>query len=602
MKRMAATLAILACSTSSLLGQAPVVLHNGWQLQSSAKVGTDGAGISSSSYRPTDWHRAAVPSTVVGTMVEDSVFRDPFFGMNLRGLQGMNYAIGRIFVHLAMAPESPYAVPWWYRTTFRVPATMNGKRVTLHLDGVNYRANVWLNGHRIADSTQIVGTYRRHELDVTDQVKRSGTDVLAIEIFAPLPADLQTTWVDWNPSPPDKDMGMWQPAYLTASGDVVVRYPEVISRVDSIAPHAAQLTVVTGLRNLSSHAVTGTLRGRIGSISFTRSITLAAHDSALVSFAPDSFPQLRVSRPHLWWPAELGSPELSTLSLQFLANGRVSDRQNLRFGIREVTAEWTPKGARLFRINGKRILIRGGGWAPDIFFRQQPDRQDAQLQYALDMHLNTLRLEGNYEDDRFFQRTDSLGILVMTGWVCCSAWEEWSKWGPEQLAVSSTVVARSGPPAARACERFRVAERQRRPSAGGCRAGVSRCRKAGSLAESDHFVCQCQGDKGYREKRREDDRALQGLGPTVVLDAGQHKRWSVGVQHGDESGCCSPADREHSQDDSSGGHQASARQRVRAITRRAGSSRSCSIASIPRFPVDMGHRRMSRITRLRPSS
>jgi len=134
----------------------------------------------------------------------------------------------------------------------------------------------------------------------------------------------------------------------------------------------------------------------------------------------------------------MGKPDLYTLTLEFLSGGRVSDRQNLRFGIREVTSETTPKGGRLFRVNGRRILIRGGGWAPDMFFRPQPERQDAQIRYALDMRLNTLRLEGNYENDRFFHQTDSVGILVMTGWVCCSAWEEWTKWGPEQHAVAGS--------------------------------------------------------------------------------------------------------------------------------------------------------------------
>ena len=426
----------LAIATSAT-AQERLMLHDGWQIQSSAKVGTDGATISTITYRPTDWYRSTVPSTVVGSLVEDSIYRDPFFGMNLREIPGTTFPIGANFVHTAMDPQSPYAVPWWCRTTFRVPATMRGKRVTLNFDGINYRANVWLNGHRLADSTAVAGTYRRYEFDVTDVVSRSGANALAVEVFAPTPPDLQTTWVDWNPSPPDKDMGVWQPAYLSASGDVVVRYPEVVSRVDTATLRSADLTVVTGLRNLTSSSVSGTLRGRIGSVAFSKPVTLAANDSALVRFTPDSFPQLRFTNPRLWWPLELGKPELYTLSLEFVNDGRVSDRQNLRFGIREITSESTPKGGRLFRVNGRRILIRGGGWAPDMFFRPQPERQDAQLRYALDLHLNTLRLEGNYENDRFFHQTDSLGILVMTGWVCCDAWEEWPKWGPEQHSIAA---------------------------------------------------------------------------------------------------------------------------------------------------------------------
>jgi exo-1,4-beta-D-glucosaminidase len=268
-------------------------------------------------------------------------------------------------------------------------------------------------------------------------VSFDAANALAVEVFAPTRSDLQTTWVDWNPTPPDKNMGLWQPVYLTASGDVVVRYPVVVSRVDTATLRSAELTVATELRNLTSHPVTGTLRGRIGDIVFNRSVTLAPRDSTLVRFTSDSFPQLRIANPRLWWPVELGTPQSYDLALEFVTGGSVSDRHHIRFGIREITSESTAKGGRLFRVNGRRILIRGAGWAPDLFFREQPERQDAQLRYALDLHLNTIRLEGNYENDRFWQKTDSLGILVMTGWVCCSAWEEWAKWKPEQYTVSA---------------------------------------------------------------------------------------------------------------------------------------------------------------------
>jgi len=429
--------AFLLLVNAAATAQERVTLHNDWLIQSSAKVGIDGAAISSTSYQPTDWYKATVPSTVVGALVENGTFRDPFFGMNMRLLPGTTFPIGANFVHTDMDPGSPYGVPWWYRTTFRVPVSMRGRRIRLNFDGINYRANVWLNGRRLADSSAIAGTYRRYEFDVTAAINRNGFNALAVEVFAPKPIDLQTTWVDWNPSPPDKDMGLWQPVYLSASGDVVVRYPMVASRVDTSTLHNADLTVVTDLKNLTPRSVSGTLRGRIGGVVFSKPVTLAANDSALVRFTPDSFPQLRFANPRLWWPLELGKPDLYTLALEFVSGGRVSDAQHLRFGIREITSESTPKGGRLFRVNGRRILIRGGGWAPDMFFRPQPERQEAQLRYALDMHLNTIRLEGNYENDRFWHQTDSLGILVMTGWVCCSAWEEWPKWGPEQRTVAA---------------------------------------------------------------------------------------------------------------------------------------------------------------------
>ncbi len=320
MKRISAVLALLVWTAGSARAQEQQMLHDGWMIQSSAKVGVDGATLSSTTYRPTDWYRATVPSTVVGTLVDDSLYRDPFVGMNLRELPGTTFLIGANFVHTAMDPQSPYAVPWWYRTTFRVPATMRGKRVTLHFDGINYRANIWLNGRRLADSTAVVGTYRRYEFDITDAIKGGAEK-----------PDLQTTWVDWNPSPPDKNMGLWQPVLVSASGDVTIRYPEIVSHVDTATLRSADLTVVTELRNLTAQSVSGTLRGRIGSVAFSKPVTLASHDSALVRFSPDSFPQLRFANPRLWWPTELGKPELYDLSLEFVSGGRVSDRQNLRF-------------------------------------------------------------------------------------------------------------------------------------------------------------------------------------------------------------------------------------------------------------------------------
>jgi len=315
MKRISAVIYLLLWAAGAARAQERQMLHDGWLLQSSASVGVDGATISSAGYHPTGWYRATVPSTVVGALVDDGVYPDPFFGMNLRALPGMTYPIGENFVHTLMAPESPFAVAWWYRTNFRVSTAMRGRRLTLHFDGINYRGNTWLNGRRIADSSVVVGTYRRYELDITEAVKSFGPNVLAVEVFAPTPPDLQTTWVDWNPSPPDKNMGLWQPAYLTASGDVVVRYPVVVSRVDTATLRSAELTVATDLRNLAPRPVTGTLRGRIGNVAFSRIVTLAANDSALVRFTPDNFPQLRFANPRLWWPAELGSgkPELYDL-------------------------------------------------------------------------------------------------------------------------------------------------------------------------------------------------------------------------------------------------------------------------------------------------
>src|SRR4029079_15259978 len=122
----------------------------------------------------------------------------------------------------------------------------------------NYRANVWLNGRQIGDAKQVAGTFRIHEFDVTAAANPDAPSVLAVEVFPPTPTDLAWTWVDWNPAPPDKNMGLWRGVALTASGDVDVRHALVTSHVTADLARA-DLTVSAELRNLTTHVVDGTL-------------------------------------------------------------------------------------------------------------------------------------------------------------------------------------------------------------------------------------------------------------------------------------------------------------------------------------------------------
>ena len=421
-------------------GNGALVLDRGWQIQSSAKVPEKGDAISSaclSSLRVV--YATSVPATVLAALVENKLYPDPFVGMNLRSIPGTSYPIGRIFSSLPMPDDSPFRVPWWYRTSFTVPAAMRGKRLSLHFDGINYRANVWLNGRQIATSAQVAGTFRLYEFDVSELAKIGEANALAVEIFPPQPDDLAWTWVDWNPGPPDKNMGLWRPVSITASGDVTVRHPMVVSRVVATSSSTrADLTISTELHNLSSRATQGTLRGRIETIAFERRVELAPGETRTVKFTPEDFAALHLTSPRLWWPAEMGTPNLYRLDLEFAQSPAVvSDRAALRFGIREITSEVAATGGRQFFVNGRPILIRGGGWAPDMLLRASPDRQDAELRYVRDLHLNTIRLEGKLEDEHFFDLTDKYGVLVLAGWSCCDQWEKWSAWKPEHHAIAS---------------------------------------------------------------------------------------------------------------------------------------------------------------------
>ena len=115
-----------------------------------------------------------------------------------------------------------------------------------------------------------------------------------------------------------------------------------------------------------------------------------------------------------------GAQNLYDLEMEFTADGRVSDRQTTRFGIREITSELDNQNHRLFKVNGRNVLIRGGGWASDMFLRFMPDRLRTEFQYVKDMNLNAIRLEGQLQPDYFFDLADENGILIIAGWCCCS--------------------------------------------------------------------------------------------------------------------------------------------------------------------------------------
>jgi len=415
---------------------ATLVLKNNWAIQSSAYVHENGPVLSSAGFRPHGWYPATVPSTVINALVHNQVYADPYAGMNLRDIAGTTYPIAFNFSNLSMPPESPFRHSWWYRTEFDVPAAWRGKTVWLKFDAINYRANVWLNGKPIAAASKMAGAWRVFEFDVTRAVEPGRANALAVEVIAPERDELAITFVDWYPQPADKNMGLWRAVRLMATGPVSVRHPQVITKLNLPATDAAQLTVTAELQNASAQPVQGTLKGTIEQVEFSQPVELAANETRVVRFTPAKFAQLKIANPRLWWPAQVGEQNLYGLKLEFETGGTVSAEASIRFGIREITSVIDDQKHRVFKINGKNILIRGGGYAFDMLLNSTPEKQEAELKYVRDMNLNAVRMEGKLEDDHFFDLTDQMGILVFAGWCCCDSWEKWKDWKPENRTVA----------------------------------------------------------------------------------------------------------------------------------------------------------------------
>src|SRR6266851_364013 len=429
--------------------QAPIpseralVLRDGWSLQSSGKVDKPGEVISRPAFQPTGWYSVTVPTTVVSALVKHKLYPDPDFGMNLRSIPGVTYPIGANFSNIAMEQDSPFMVPWWYRKEFVLPEAYKGKSIWLDFGGINYRANIWLNGKQIASKKDVAGAWRSYEFNITDAALPGKQNVLAVEVFSPTEKDLAITFVDWYPAPPDKNMGLFRDVGIRTSGPVAVRFPTVVSKVD--ADHKAHLTVTALVKNGTNQPVEGVLKGRIEKTEFSQEVELGPNEQKDVTFDPTQVSQLNTDHPRLWWPAQMGKPELYKLQFSFFVNrlgnasingSPLSDGTESQFGIREITSELNANGRRTFSINGKRILIRGGGWSPDMMLRENSQRLRYELNYVQDMGLNTIRLEGKLESKEFFELADERGILVMAGWCCCDHWEHWPNWKPEDYVIA----------------------------------------------------------------------------------------------------------------------------------------------------------------------
>jgi len=413
-----------------------LALSEHWSLQSSCKVEPKGEVLSTPKFQPRGWYDVSVPTTVFAALVKHKVYPDPGFGMNLRSVPGVTYPIGANFSNIPMQPDSPYLVPWWYRKEFVLPASYRGKSIWLHFGGINYRANIWLNGKQIANTDEVAGAWRTYEFNISDVARLGAANTLAVEVYSPTETDLAITFVDWNPAPPDKNMGLFRGVEIRTSGPVALRYPTVISKVDSPANDSAHLTVTALVKNASARSVKGILKGKIEKIEFSQEVELGPSESNNVSFTPEQFSQLNMDHPRLWWPAQMGKPELYGLSMEFDIGGKVSDSSETKFGIRQFDSQVLAYNQRLFTINGKRILIRGGGWSPDMMLREDPQRLRDEFRYVQDMGLNTIRLEGKLETEEFLELADRSGILLMAGWCCCDHWEHWANWKPQDFKIS----------------------------------------------------------------------------------------------------------------------------------------------------------------------
>lgn len=419
----------------------------GWTVQSSAVATQSGAQISAPGFSTAGWlpvsnDDAGAPGTEIEALAQNG--RCPgatalqpvnlstdspssvFFGSNMKSCYGFMSAIGADTV-----PE--FDVPWWWRTDF-TPGLAAGQVATLIVNGVVGAATVWVNGQQVATSATVTGAYTRFSFNVTSLIQ-PGTNSLAIEITPNNPSTMFTLDdVDWNQIPPDNNTGIQFPVQLAVDGALSDGNARVVQ--DNAADlSTSALTVKTDITNNTAAAQAGVVTATITPpgggtpVSVTQNVTVPASSTQTVTFAPAQYPGLTITSPRVWWPYQLGAQPLYTLATSVAQNSAVLNSTSETFGIRNVTSYLTgsstaePQGARAFKINGVPVVIRGGGFAPDIFLHYSAADIARQLALMKNMGINTIRLEGHIMPADFFEQADAAGLLINAGFQCCDAWE-----------------------------------------------------------------------------------------------------------------------------------------------------------------------------------
>ena len=437
-----------------------------FELQSSTLIDASGEKISSPDYHSNVyWFPVKVPSTVLTGLVANRIYPDPYAGMNNMLIPDASdefnktYNLGQ-YSHLPNT-TNPWKKPYWYRTSFKVPATDNGRHFQLIFKGINYRAAVWLNGQPIADSTRMAGMFAEYSFDVSKIIKTSGENILAVKIypldFPGLPAQEQLKalgdffenggptgdigknvtmlcsvgW-DWMPPVRDRNMGIWQPVFLRTSGDVTIMQPHLITDLPNLPDTSvARLSLNLALTNHGANTAKGTLKMTVRPENFTgqtiqisKEVTIAPGVNTTVDLNAGNTAQLLINQPKLWWPNGYGKANLYRIRLQYELNGVLSDDTTFAFGIRTVSSkavEVANKSLRRdFYVNGKRVHLTGGAWVPDMMLNRDSIGYDHEMHLYRNANINLVRIWGGgiTPQDVFWDLADRYGLMVWSDfWV-----------------------------------------------------------------------------------------------------------------------------------------------------------------------------------------
>ncbi|MCK3683607.1 glycoside hydrolase family 2 TIM barrel-domain containing protein [Maribellus sp. YY47] len=433
-KRFFTLLLLIGLAFSSFAQKSEIILNSNWKAKRAGEVTVDGTIISSSDFKLFDWLDATVPGTVLTTLLNNNKVPDPFFGMNNELIPDI-YEVG-----------SEYYT-FWFLNNFELPPLKPGQQVWLKFRGINYSANIFLNGKRVNTDTHR-GMFLRQKYLITPFLNESGTNRLTVIVEPPNPVgeanggqggdgtiarsvtQQYTPGWDWVCSVPDRNTGIWDQVALEITGSVDIRNPFVRSRVPGKRlpgekQKPAFLNISTELFNASNTKQEGVLIAHIGDQKSEQKVSINPGEITEITF-----PEIKINSPKLWWPNGMGEQNLYNLKLEFKQNTSISDTESTDFGVRETTDYFDKEvGGRVFLVNGQKVFIKGGNWiSSDLLLRHTPERYDAEVRMHAQMNMNMIRVWGGSITERpeFYNACDKYGILVWQDlWItgdCNGCW------------------------------------------------------------------------------------------------------------------------------------------------------------------------------------
>lgn len=416
------------------------LIHSDWYARKANEVKMDGNRLSAAPLDKTGWLPARVPGTVLTTLLENHMYPAPEFGLNNNLIPDI-HEVGNDFY------------TYWFTRQFTINNLPEGRNVWLNFRGINYKAEIFLNGKRINRNTH-EGMFLRKTFNITPYLRTDAPNVLAVLVYPPTHAGnpnggqggdgqiarnntMQYTpgW-DWIQPVRDRNTGIWDEVSITTTGPVCLSSPYVVTKVPGVrdpetkTQREAFVNTSVELENTGSTSLKGLLVCETNGTRLTQPVTLSPFEKKTVSLNP-----LAVKNPRLWWPNGIGEQPLYDMNLSFEIGNQVSDRERLRYGIREITSDKCPdNGGRRFFVNGQKIYVTGGNYInSDWLLRLSPERYRDEVRFHAEMNLRMIRVWGGalVERPEFYNACDEFGILVFQDlWGsgdCNGAWEDPTK-------------------------------------------------------------------------------------------------------------------------------------------------------------------------------